>query len=94
MSDLPKIFGSDPLQLLAEEASPKMIHDWIDSLYETDFIVSDKRLPVLLYTVTVICEHAKIYPLNAEYQAKFNSICTLAFTVCSDALEHMKGQSL
>ena len=43
MSDLPKIFGSDPLQLLAEEASPKMIHDWIDSLYEAEFNVEDKR---------------------------------------------------
>ena len=94
MSDLPRIFDNNPLQLLAEKASPEMIHDWIDALYETDFIVDDPRLPFLLFTVTALCEYTETHPLNPDYQKKFNSICELAFTVCGEALEQMKAQTL
>lgn len=64
MSDLPHIFGCDPLKLLAEEASPKMIHDWIDRLYEADFNEGDWQFPFQLYTVAALSKHIRTYPPN------------------------------
>jgi len=76
--DLPKIFGHDPLKLLAEEASPKLVHDWIDLLYEAEYNPGDPRLFWLIYTVAAISEHIQTYPLNAEYEEKFLAICQVA----------------
>ncbi|MEO1351318.1 MAG: hypothetical protein AAFW84_21330 [Cyanobacteria bacterium J06635_15] len=83
---LPTFHGHDPLKLLAEEANPKMIHEWIDKLYETDFIENDPRLVFKIYTAAVLSEHTKTYPLNAEYQSKLIAICKLAVVVGNEAL--------
>ena len=85
MSNLPKIFGYDPLQLLAEDASPKMIHEWIDRLYEAEYEASDRRFLFQVYTVAVLSEHIKTYPLNSEYQRKFDVIAQLVSTIGSEA---------
>ena len=80
MGDLPKILGHDPLKLLAEEASPKMIHDWSDKLYDSEFIAESRGFPFQLYTVAALTEHIKIYPLNQEYQEKLILIARLVVT--------------
>ena len=76
-SELPRIFGNDPLKLLAEEASPKLIHDWIDQLYESEFVL-DRTMVFKIYTIAAIAEHIETYPLNDEYMQKFLSVAELA----------------
>lgn len=92
MSDLPTIFGHDPLQLLAEEASPKMIHDWIDTLYNSEFEPGDRRFVCQLYTVAALGEHIQTYPLNPEYQEKFNRIAELVHTLGTEFVSELEAQ--
>ncbi|NER80946.1 MAG: hypothetical protein F6K42_15525 [Leptolyngbya sp. SIO1D8] len=80
MGDLPEILGHAPLKLLAEEALLKMIHDWLDKLYESEFIAESRNFPLQLYTVAALTEHIKTYPLNAEYQEKLILIARLVVT--------------
>ncbi|MEM9484931.1 MAG: hypothetical protein AAGA83_14730 [Cyanobacteria bacterium P01_F01_bin.116] len=88
---LPKIFGHDPLKLLAEEASPKLIHDWIDVLYEAEYNPGDRRLFWLIYTVAAIAEHTNTYPLNVEYEQKFIAVCQAAEGAGELELERLRN---
>ena len=91
MSDLPKIFGYDPLVLLAEEASPKLIYEWVDKLYEAEYNPGDRRLVWLIYTVAAISEHINTYPLNGEYQEKFDRICEVALGAGELEVQRLKS---
>lgn len=93
MTDLPKIFGNDPLTLLTEKAGPKMIQDWIDALYETEFIPGSRNFELLLFTTMAIAEHTTTHPLNAEYQAKFNAVCEVAYARGAEVLAEMQARS-
>ena len=84
-SDLPKVFGQDPLMLLAEYASPVQIHRWIDALYEVEF-EDDHTLMLKITTVAALIEHTQTYPLNAKYQQKLHSIAEVAYAVGQEVL--------
>lgn len=88
-SDLPKIFGQDPLTLLAEHANPAMIHRWIDALYERDF-ENDHTLMLKLTTVAALIEHTKTYPLNSEYHHKLECIAEIPYAVGEEALAQLQ----
>ena len=87
MTKLPKFFGYDPLLLLAEVGSPKMIYEWIDKLYEAEYELSDRRFFFQVFTVAVLSEHIKTYPLNTEYQKKFDAIVELVVTIGSEGCQ-------
>ncbi|ESA37146.1 hypothetical protein N836_00260 [Leptolyngbya sp. Heron Island J] len=93
MSDLPSIFGHDPLKLLAEEASPALIHHFIDTLYEIEYDVTDRRFPFQMLMIAALMEHTETYPLNAEYEKKFLFICECVKDVVEGGLAELQARS-
>ena len=75
------------MKLLAEEAYLKMIHEWIDGLYEAEYDPSDRCFLFQVYTVAALSEHIKIYPLNSESQRKFGLVADLIISIGSEVCQ-------
>lgn len=103
MSDLPKIFGHDPVKLLNTGGS-ESVEQFIDKLYEADFITDEMVAdlsgenahisPSMLKMITLaaLTTYAGNAYLSPEHEEKLKLIAELATTVGYEALEQLKQQ--
>ncbi|MEO1255307.1 MAG: hypothetical protein AAFY41_10535 [Bacteroidota bacterium] len=81
MNNLLDTFRHESFELLIGETDFDIVYEWIDLLYEAEFVEKSRHFPIELFTISALREYIQAHPLEAEYQQKFDAIAEL--TICN-----------